>query len=398
MAVFPSDCWQEYGSPASRNPPASVLRTKELINFDKLCEVAQSINVAGGACHIDRNTHAYGGVNVLFELRFESGVAWIARIRMETSKTPVEGIDFVLESEVATMRFLRAETRIPLPHVYGHDSHFGNSVGMPYILMEAMPGARLWGGGRKDFIPDEYKPKVYHQIIEIIVELYRLEFDAIGMLFPDPQRPYGVKVGPIYDASRRFDCYGPFTTSYDFYTTRAKLLNEFRRHHFKTGISATTAHVIAPKDEPEAIEWLVDPSYNFGPFHLAHPDFQISNFLFDDSFNITGLVDWEGCQTVPFESFARHPDKIIPNANQFLDGWELSDELRDQWAGRRQMYLDILQRCERGSGRSSAPIANMMMSPRSHFAMCLDMEGILGIPWSLPKEEFEAFVGSVRDK
>ena len=399
MGGFPSDGWQEYGSSSSRKLPASVVRTKKVIGFNKLCEVAESINSAGGTCRVDENTYAYGGVNILFELRFESGETWIARIRLETSKTPIEGIDFVLESEVATMRLLRAATRIrQVPDIYGHDSHFGNSVGMPYILMEAMSGVRLWGGGRKDFIPDEFKPKVYRQISEIMTELYHLEFDEIGMLFPDPQSPRGVKVGPIYDSSRRFDCYGPFTTSLDFYKTRAELLNEYRLRHFKNGISATTAHVIAPKDEPEAIQWLIDPSFNRGPFRLTHPDFQISNFLFDDTFNITGLVDWEGCQTVPFESFARHPDKIIPNANQFLDGWDLSDELRDQWAKRRKNFLDILRHCEQESGTTEAPIANMMLSPRSHFAMCLDMEGILGIPWSLPKEEFEVFVGSIRDK
>jgi hypothetical protein len=151
-------------------------------------------------------------------------------------------------------------------------------------------------------------------------------------------------------------------------------------------------------DEPDAVKFIVDPCYNHSPFRLAHPDFQISNFLFDNEFNITGLVDWSGCQTVPFESFARHPDKIIPNQDKFLDAWDLPERLRFVWAKRRELFLDIIKDCDQQAGTlAGSHIADMMMSPRSHFAMCLDMDGILGIPWSLPKEEFEAFCCSLAE-
>jgi hypothetical protein len=291
------------------------------------------------------------------------------------------------------MRFLREKTRIPLPLAHGYDAGFRNDVGCPYILMEAMSGARLWGGGRKDFIPDQHKSKVYRQLAGIIIELYGQKFNAIGMLFPDRENPDGLTVGPIYDPLRRIRPYGPFTTSSDFYKTRAELLNDYRKLHFPNGLSPVTTHVISPVDEPAALQSMVNPVYDRGPFCLAHPDFQISNFLFDDEFNITGLIDWSGCQTLPFESFARHPDKIIPNQDQFLDGWDLPEELRSTWRQRRKWFLDILKECEQQESSSGAyPIFDMMMSPRSHFAMCVDMEGMLGIPWSLPKAEFEAFV------
>jgi len=149
-------------------------------------------------------------------------------------------------------------------------------------------------------------------------------------------------------------------------------------------------------DEPAAVQSMIDPLYEHGPFRLAHPDFQISNFLFDSNYNITGIVDWSGCQTLPFESFARHPDKIIPNQDRFLDGWDLPEELRASWAERRELFIEIVKDCERQqTPAAGTPIADMMMSPRSHFAMCVDMEGILGIAWSLPKVEFEAFLSSI---
>jgi hypothetical protein len=160
------------------------------------------LNPAANQCNVDRDKYAYGGVNILFELRFDNGEIWIARIRMPNESFVSEGTDFVLESEVTTMQYLRRKTRIPIPSIYGYDARYGNTVGMPYILMEAMPGARLWGGGREDFIPDQHKSKVYRQIVSIIFELYHLNFNAIGMLFPNPksQRHDNVKVGPIYDS------------------------------------------------------------------------------------------------------------------------------------------------------------------------------------------------------
>jgi hypothetical protein len=152
--------------------------------------------------------------------------------------------------------------------------------------------------------------------------------------------------------------------------------------------------VIGPQDEPNAVLCLVHPNHNEGPFYLLHPDFQVSNFLFDSDYNVTALLDWSGCQTVPLESFANPPGKIIPNDDKFLDGWVklglLPDDMRMAWGERRRLFLQILEDCELARS-DMAPIAGMMKSPRPYFAACLDSEGILGIARSLPKEEFERF-------
>lgn len=112
------------------------------------------------------------------------------------------------------------------------------------------------------------------------------------------------------------------------------------------------------------------------------------------SLNITALLDWSGCQTLPFESFANPPSKIIPDADEFLDGWAAADLLPDNmrivWGKRRQLFLKMLEDCEIARSKTSA-ISQMMKSPRSHFAAVLDWEGILGIPRSLPKKEFDQF-------
>lgn len=40
---------------------------------------------------------------------------------------------------------------------------------------------------------------------------------------------------------------------------------------------------------------------NEGPFPLAHDDFLHSNIMVDENFDVTGIIDWEGAYTAPYE-------------------------------------------------------------------------------------------------
>jgi hypothetical protein len=399
MAHPPSRHWKRFPNKRGQDQPIDTAFKN--INFRELCKVASALR-GNELCDVDKTKYEFGGVNIVFELSFlNHETVWIARIRFPDIRYAGDGVDYTLESEVTTMRFLREKTNLPVPAVYGYDSQFDNEVGLPYILLEAMPGKRLRGPGRADFIPDQHKRKVYGQIADILVELYNHPFDTIGMLYPMATSDGGkrVCVGPIYDQHHRLKPYGPFSTSLEFYRTRSELLNEHRR---KSNTSAASMQIIAHEDEPDAIRHLVDPNRNRGPFYLAHPDFQVSNFLFDDDFNITALLDWSGCQTIPLESFANAPGKLIPDADQFLDGWAamglLTLQIRLQWGERRQLFLEILEAREIARSKNAAtaptsPIVRMMESPCSYFAMCLDCDGILGMSRPLPKEQFEKFCG-----
>jgi len=95
-----------------------------------------------------------------------------------------------------------------------------------------------------------------------------------------------------------------------------------------------------------ALRCLVDERTANGPFYLTPLDYQIHNFLFDDQFTITAVLDWGDCQTLPLESFAKHPGKIIPDSDQFLSGiWGdlATSELRSQWDVRTRHFLPVLK-------------------------------------------------------
>ena len=387
--IPPSTYWNSL-----RHSP-SIVNAINSIKFDILCDIASSLT--GRRCTINTQTYTYGGVNLLFELSLGDGEFWIARIRRPDVRYPLDGMDYVLESEVATMRFVHASTSIPVPAVRAHNAHFGNQnpVGMPYIIMDAMPGKRLYGSPRSDFIPDAFKEKVYRQFADFLLQLYDKPFTHIGMLFANNSTPSGVQVGEIHDHFYRFHPYGPFATSQVFYQARWALLDEY----YATQDPPPPASDIVPDDDMSvALQCLVDQRTANGPFYLTHPDYQIHNFLFDDQFTITGVLDWSGCQTLPLESFAKHPGKIIPDADQFLSGmWgELATpELRSQWAVRRAFFLRVVKECMRSRNLDRDDLLyELMLSSHAFFACILDDSAILATRRWLHRTEFEKFVAN----
>ena len=56
-------------------------------------------------------------------------------------------------------------------------------------------------------------------------------------------------------------------------------------------------------------------------------------------YNVTALLDWSRCQTVPLESFMKIPEKLVPKADQFLSGYQLPDDLRLEWKRRKKKIL-----------------------------------------------------------
>lgn len=48
-----------------------------------------------------------------------------------------------------------------------------------------------------------------------------------------------------------------------------------------------------------------------GPFHLCHLDLHFGNMLFDDEYNLTGVVDWGSAQAAPLEQLSVCPEVVI---------------------------------------------------------------------------------------
>ncbi|KAI0777774.1 hypothetical protein BD413DRAFT_467918 [Trametes elegans] len=102
-------------------------------------------------------------------------VARVARRFMPRLKT---------ESEVATMRYLREHTAIPVPEVYQYDSNPWNRLGGEYILMSKAPGIAL----AKVFhsMPHNKLVALMESMAMLVIPLFAHRFPMIGSLYDGP--------------------------------------------------------------------------------------------------------------------------------------------------------------------------------------------------------------------
>jgi len=91
---------------------------------------------------------------------------------------------------------------------------------------------------------------------------------------------------------------------------------------------------------------------NSRPFPLCHDDFLHSNIMVDEkSFKVTGIIDWEGACTTPWELIA-FPEFLQAMPVSFdlpqkydRDGQPLDEEMRQTWR-ERQEYIEMVRSAE----------------------------------------------------
>ena len=94
-------------------------------------------------------------------------------------------------------------------------------------------------------------------------------------------------------------------------------------------------------------------SCNDGPFPLCHDDFLHSNIMVDEAtFKVTGIIDWEGACTVPWELIG-FPEFLIsmPRAFDFphkydQDGQPFDEETKQEWRERKE-YVEMVRLAEK---------------------------------------------------
>lgn len=232
-------------------------------------------------------------------------------------------------AEVATLRWVRDNTSVPVPTVYDFDDSNDNEVGFEWILMEFMGGRpaheRWWA------MTMEQKVAFAQRIAMFQAELSgrgRAEstFKRIGTLTLD--RPAGedatagnrIAVGPLvapeffvgeklfYHVPR-----GPFHSSHDWLAAQLNII----MFHQMTILSKTD-----DEDEQEDAEdalglsaklmCLVPKVFPPSPSAaettgLYHHDLHLNNILVSDQGDITAVLDWECVSALPLWMATRPP-------------------------------------------------------------------------------------------
>lgn len=326
---------------------------------------------------------------------------------------------FKTESEAATLTRVRADTSIPVPRVFAWDSSPDNELGFEWILMEKLAGVPLMDVWRK--IEWTGKLVLIESLAGLINQLGNHKFDRIGSLYfklalkdcngdlederaggdtPENQGhtpmaeervrlitgnaslmdfAIGSILSPIFYLDNRLYLpgnRGPYRSASEW--LRAEI--EMQLRWVKRGLIegdrsyAKDFEKEAPDIETECHRYLqiiptIFRNEEDSSYRLHHADLTLANILVDpESFEITGIVDWELINIVPSWKASDYPvflqdiepqDEEEPPIPSYEDEEDLAVYTRDQWDHKilRRHYdavMERLQVAEENSNKAAA--------------------------------------------
>ncbi|KAJ2895752.1 hypothetical protein MKZ38_006192 [Zalerion maritima] len=285
------------------------------------------------ACSVDKTNFSSGYSHVVLQVKFSDGMSWAARLlhreafadeqSMEEEKTS-------LLSEMATMKVVRERTNVPVPEVFAFDMSPGNPVGYPWVLMGWVEGKALRQNLARGVPAGEKRDKVASQIADVLNELHSLRFEGLGRVWGGHDA-LGVGVathglgdgGGVDDGSgeqgQQYTVIPPAEggkkaevgrTSWEhFYRSRQRQNRRILKGNRGKGNAAdwrTAAWILKT-----SISHIIVEDWHKGPFPLMHPTFHHGNILFNDEFDIVGVIGWSGAHTVPVERLATSTTELV---------------------------------------------------------------------------------------
>jgi Phosphotransferase enzyme family len=256
----------------------------------------------------------WGAYNLLYTLEFSDGIKWVLRI-------PSPGKDGrytsscsrLIRSDALTMSFIRQNTSIPIPEVFGFDETIQNEIDAPYILMQFVQGSRVWDVWFDVTGPtplEERRLRILDTVAVAMFQLNKFRFNKIGSLQFDSDVSKPTGIGPCNVLDEQADLaamrnelepaitylkIGPFNTSREYFKALFHM-QEQATYTYAIGMDKLFDMMLdyIPRSVPTR-EAEIEPE----SFVLAHPDFDSQNILVSENGSLTALVDWDDIQTVP---------------------------------------------------------------------------------------------------
>lgn len=250
-------------------------------------------------CDINLTRFTSGFNNLVLELAFSDGVCWIARIPYQDFD---DGDRISMLSEIATMKMIHKNTTIPIPQVFEFEASADQPFGYPYIIMEYLSG-RILPNGLATTIPLQHRVKVAQQLANVFSELQKLTFSRIGRLWCGEKVDQPVEIVAMAWHSSP----GPLETSLEcFYNQRQSENREILSMHPDDPDWLTACWVLKT-----ALTHIIIEDRVRGPFPLCHLDLHFGNMLFDNEYNLVGVIDWSHAQAGPLEQLSVCPELVI---------------------------------------------------------------------------------------
>ncbi|KAG7442479.1 uncharacterized protein BT62DRAFT_973703 [Guyanagaster necrorhizus] len=219
-----------------------------------------------------------------------------------------------MRSEVATLRFLKSKTKIPVPGILYHDVDADGAVGGEWMIMEYIDGDNLSTVWRS--LDAKHREEVCVAIADVWAQIIGVTFHSIGSLYENESGEF--YIGPMTRLASnrktsisppRLEKCGPFSNAKDWILATARRDLDFLE---------------APSDDANQkqrfVNGVVSSVQNFDfasqlddlPIVLEHIDFAPRNILVSrtDPTKIVTVVDWEAARAVPM--WAANPNFSFP--------------------------------------------------------------------------------------
>ncbi|OAA60585.1 Aminoglycoside phosphotransferase [Niveomyces insectorum RCEF 264] len=302
------------------------------IDPDAVCRLASRHHPTARPCRVFSET-ASGSFNACFFVEFDDAqhTKWNVRVAIMPA---LDDAWAKVQSEVATMRYIRQKTTIPVArvHAYGRgedlcrpDAPTPNAAhSCVYAVFDYLPGhsidiSALFSDTR------ERKTHLYAQIIDILAQLRGLEFPVSGSLYPpsssSPSSSSEPTIGNLlcieHNELRKMTRWRSTHRSGIFRTPAEYALYQYRTMSAAYQVPIDRcAEIWAQMEEyalhdvkARVVDWILDTTSGDGAdaggecFVLSHTDLRWYNILVDDHLNVQGVIDWERSGTVPQRLF-----------------------------------------------------------------------------------------------
>ncbi|CAI6092166.1 unnamed protein product [Clonostachys chloroleuca] len=290
----------------SEDEPDMFAFVRENIDLEQLSRVASLVRPGFADKLPSVGDPIRGSFNILYPLHFEDGMRWLAKV-------PINGVPGkwdqlsadAMVSEVNTMRLLNRETTIPLPEVFWFSSTTENDVKCPYILLSFISGMPLydvWFGHRLSGVDmettHERRMRALRDIGEAMSQLGKFSFNSSGFLkFDEEGDPSSVGQSRCLDHQEMLDRLDKREDDSDdlVYVEAPAFEDAQQQYNFFLDLHLSTEPCVRGVSLllKELIKWIPEPT-NEKPFVLAHPDFDIQNFLVSEDGQLLGIIDWDG--------------------------------------------------------------------------------------------------------
>jgi hypothetical protein len=353
---------QSNGDTESSEDDDPLLRFQSVIkvaNFAALAQLAFDIRKSqhGASCYNDNQTTPelsctldpeplYGSYNILYVLEWSDGVKWVVRI--PGHGTEFESLDVTrMNSEYATMQFIRERTSIPLPEVFYWTTDTA-AAGVPFAFLSFITGQPLYKAWTDvEQVSEEKRLAVLSSLATYLVQLQDLPFPKVGMLefrtgTSNPEVSHIIK---RVQASME-DGWGTNCVSSPQSSMVSRLQNVLDGIELPTTRAESVLNILQI-----IIDSIPSELDGNGFFPISPADFDWQNVMIDSNWRITGIIDWDNVKTKPVAfGCLRYPAWITRDFDPYNyayyqhEGADIPGESRPEELSRyRQHYVKAIE-------------------------------------------------------